>query len=354
MGYTLAIFGQASLNKNLIFDTFADHFRLGPLDDEGYYTVSDETMIDDVDLLLAVESAEGAEALDALNEFTARAGMNYTLVIRSGVVAKNLAEDAARVVAVQDVPAKIAQMLLDALDSGQEAAIALTVEPGTPDESSKRLFNLLDARAAAFSIGEGLLPCDPRDYLTDAQIATKELVAEFEAEHGPISQEVPDEARRALGIDEAGPTSSFADGHMLDLLGFLDAIAEAADAAMSAALTSHGRLHQLVTDLRSALPMPQEAPPDEAGGEVKTGTSWEQLRAEMDFTPDEEAEIERIGEEQLAAVRAEAAPEPIEPEEPKARPTKVKREWKDPATGEWKPMGRGRPRNNVEVREVSA
>lgn len=56
------------------------------------------------------------------------------------------------------------------------------------------------------------------------------------------------------------------------------------------------------------------------------------------------------GEVKAAPVPAKVGDQGIEV----VKPTKTKREWKDPATGEWKPMGRGRPRRDVETREVAA
>lgn len=339
MGYTLAVFGQASLNKNLIFDALADHFRFGPLDDEGYYTVSDETYTEGVELLIAVETAEAAEALDALNEWTARASMNYTLVAQSGLKVKNLAGDASRIVTAPNVPESVAELLGLRSDDGHDVAIALAVEPGKPDESSRRLYNLLGGRVPTYSIGEGLLPVEPADYLTEAHAATEEYVEQFEAEHGPIPQEAKDEARAALE-EITKPRSRFEQHGLLDMFGFLDAVY---DTVLAAEERCH-HVRVLVDELRRSLP----EPPGEPDGEVKTGASWEQVRAELDFTPDEEAEIERIGQEQMAAQA------PIEPEEPKARPTKVKREWLDPSDNVWKPIGRGRPRKNVQIREVAA
>lgn len=354
MGYTLAVFGQASLNKNLIFDTLADHFRFGPLDDEGYYTVSDETYTEGVELLIAVDSAEAAEALDALNEWTARAGMNYTLVTQSGLKAKNLAGDADRIVTALDVPECVAGLLAERLKAGHEVRLALAVEPGNPDENSRRLFTLLDGQVATYSIGEGLLPVEPMDYLTEAQAATREYVEQFEAEHGPIPQEAKDEAKRALLEKIAtfpGQVENFDLGHgLIDMLGFLDAVDEGINEFQRDTEMHCYRLRQLVDQVRNALPMPEPGEPD---GEAKTGASWEQVRSELDFTPEDEAEIKRIKEQQLA----EQELAPIEPEEPGAPPpkaTKVKREWLDPSDNTWKPIGRGRPRKNVQIREVAA
>lgn len=313
MGYTLAVFGQASLNKNLIFDTLADHFRFGPLDDEGYYTVSDETYTEGVELLIAVETAEAAEALDALNEWTARAGMNYTLVTASGLKAKNLAGDADRVLAVPDVPGRVAEELGLRSDDGHVVAVALAVEPGKPDESSRRLYNLLGGRVPTYSIGEGLLPVEPADYLTEAQAATREYVEQFEAENGPISREAKNEAREAL--EEITGDLSFASGSLLDLLGFLDAI----DGTINAAEERCSHVHKLVDNLRRALALPEPEPPI--------------------------AGVDEIGQD-------EPAPAPIEVEQ--VKPTKAKREWLDPSDNTWKPIGRGRPRKNVQIREVSA
>lgn len=292
MGYTLAVFGQASLNKNLIFDALADHFRFGPLDDEGYYTASEHTSIEGADLLIAVESAEGAWALEALNEWSARAGMNYTLITASGVKAKDLAKDAARIVSAPDVPERVAALLTERLEAGHEACLALAVEPGQPDESSRRLVALLGGRVATYSIGEGLLPIDPADYPPPVQAPGLAM---------EVGEQV--EWRSAFEVDGA-----------LDLSGFLDAVEEAVSELQSATSERYHRLRQLVEELRGSLTPTAEKPRTE--------------------------ETDRIPQE------------PIEAE--KVKPTKARREWLDPADGTWKPIGRGRPRKNVETREIPA
>lgn len=317
MGYLLAVFGEAGLNKNLIFDTLSDHFRFGPADAEGYFEVTDKTRWEDVELVIALDTPAGAEALAPLNEWCARAGITYTLLTRSGLKAPGLAADAARVQSATDVPAKLASMLLASEAQEQDsAALVLVYEPGFPDEACKRLYALTEGAVPTYSLSEGLLPVDAADLLPEQQ-------PDSEPEPEPEAESVPVEVFTIKG-EVVAKDFEFADPAipgLLDMLGFLDAVDKACEEMLAAALAGYGRVQQLVSGMRGALPMP----PVEDGEQPRI--------AGRDEIPQDDPVIE-----------PQEAPKPV----------KVKREWKDPETGEWKPVGRGRPRKNVEIREVAA
>lgn len=325
MGYTLAVYGEHPVTKNLIFDTLCDHFRFGPEDHEGYYTIGDQTRCDDVELILAANTPEGVEALEPLNEWAARAGLTYTLVIASGVKTgkSSLASDAERVVTTQNVAESVASMLKDAYTSvGQEAAIALMCPPGEPDELAQRLIEITEGNAAAYSVSEGLLPVDTTEILP-AEPQEPDAAAEQAA---PVEEDeaAETEASLRMTLDE------------LELVDWVELRLEAIQRVQEDAFDDiRKRFAQFrKTHNQSVTRLPNEA--------------FDQLVETLAEPAKPNPALSKALRKHAEVVKApEDAP-------PAAKPVKVKKEWLDPADGEWKPVGRGRPRKDVQVREVPA
>lgn len=318
MGYTLAFFGETDLNKNLVFDALADHFRLGPPDGDGYYVYLPETQVDGVELIVAVDTAAGVKALDPINEWSARAGLSYTLVTRTGLRAADLAHDAGRIVTSPDVPERVAAIISEALtERGQDVGLAVFCARDAVDESAARLIELVGEKVSVYCVGDGMLPLDQR---TPGEITAEEFDEALEAGEA-VSVVFSPGPDYTAGQDAA----------------FLDELAQGIDAAQARSDEDFDHLRKLIDGARSGRAgESEELPVDESGQYMLP-------------LPDEQdpAEIEREFAESTERVVTA-------PPARKRTAAKTRREWLDPETGEWKPIGRGRPRNNVEIREVEA
>lgn len=305
---TLAFFGDKPLNPNLVNDALGDHLRYGPLGSDGYFETRPETI--EVDLVLAADTPEGVKALGPVLEWSARADLGYSLILRDGLdgsVVEDLVADADAVERVAYAAERLSELLCEDADRGEDAALVLLCGTDEIDDASAELIRMTGGVALVYNLGDALLPVDVHPYLEEGEPETpleepEVGAAVIDLASGPL---VVTPAEEALNLVVEQDKSMFE-----ALREDLDAI-EADNAAK----------FQAMRDLIGVYEDAHEA-------EMK------QLR-----------EAKAIGERVGIAAPAEGNV---------IAPTKTKREWYDEEAGIWKPMGRGRPRQNVQIREVPA
>lgn len=306
MGQTLAFYGEKQLNPNLVNDALGDHLRFGPIDPQGYFASTPETITPG--LIFAADTPEGVKALAPILEWSARADLGYSVVLRDGLAAPDLEADSDAVERAGNAAERVAELLREDADGGEDAALVLLCATDEIDEACAELIRMTDGMALVYNLGDALLPVDVHPYLDEGEPETPLEESEVGAAvvnlaSGPVVL-TPADKTLNLVVDQ--------DRSMFEALREdLDDLAEAFTArigAMRELVSVYEEEHEReMRELREAKPRPKP------GG----------------------------GVEMAPAIEA-------------AAPTKTRREWLDPETGTWKPVGRGRPRRDVQIREVPA
>lgn len=297
---TLAFAGDGPTTYDNVADLLNDWLGFGEQDDDGRYAPAEREV---VMILPAVESMLGA-GLMHVYDWSARADVEYTAISDGGGASGNAEEvlkEATAVVEADDVALALVQELADA--EGDKALVLLNGADPVTDPDNARLVRLAEEHGVrVFDLCLGL------------------------AEGLRVEDAKPDAADKtaAAGAVEQAPAAPAGHAVMIEL----DVYNEALEALAGAA-----EFLTLSDGIQAA----------------------KQLRL-IEYGPLTSKVVQarrRLHDGLLPA--AGTVPEPDTPAAEVAVPSKkakTRREFKDPATGQWRPAGPGKPRKDYEYRTV--
>lgn len=314
MAITIAFYGEKASDYTLVADALCDWLGYGQPDEEGYYAPPDET--EQIDILVSGRPGH-ADAVSEIVAWTARADLPYTTVAKRALGRGERLEpgEGEEIQVVRDIESYISSVLNVAADQDCAALVLMVGDEG-PDEAGERLLGLLHEGVDVLVLADALLPLDAAAQGVQQVPATPDEVSDTAA------RQAADALRElAVSVEQtAWPIG--------DLLEMLDEQARWFYEASNA-------IGGLLLELSEHAQRQRE--------QIKQARTSGLLASAP----------EQIGTEQSAQIEQQ----PAAPQEPAVllpTPTKVRREWLDPADGTWKPVGRGRPRKDVEIREVPA
>lgn len=315
MAITIAFYGEKVCEYKLVADALCDWLGYGQPDEEGYYAPPEES--EQVDVLVS-GWPEHAYAVAEIVAWTARADLPYTTVVKRTDGEPRKPEEGEEIQASRDVESYIASALNVAADQDSAALILMIGDEG-PDEETERLLSLVHDGVDVLVLGDALLPLQA-------------------AAQAPVEAAANPEPRQVAGEPVSHVITASVENTDWPIGDLLDMIDEQGRWFYETAMAFAGTLMELA-ELA-----------ERQRGQIKKARERGWLGAAADLAVVDEAQS--FEPEQAAAppmLDVEPASTVLLP-----TPNKTRREWLDPSDQTWKPVGRGRPRKDVEIREVPA
>lgn len=343
----LGVVGPGPANADNIQDLLSDWLGYGEPDQEGYLTRT-AAQARETALVLPLTDEHYTPGVAMARAWSARADIEYTGVIDPSTPparreVKGAKGEACDLLPAEDVLGGVLDVLAEAGERGAQACLLILQDPADPDKATEQLV------ADAASLG----------------IEVRNLSFGLEPVAAPLPEpsvapEVGYDSQSAAALDRA-PDPEIAgqiDG-VFFVLDNLLAFHNAGDtmARLHATGQMSGQASALTADLlRVILTLRQLLRPEDTGPLTPRG--HQQLAAEdLPGAAEELLDPDSFEDLNVAVARALSAAEAQEAvdAQPVGGPvTKVKtrREWYDEESGTWRPVGRGRPRKDVQTREV--
>jgi hypothetical protein len=338
----LGVVGPGPANRDNIGELLSDWLGFGAPDEEGYLTREvAHTGYTDISLVLPLTDEHYTPGVAMVQAWSALADLEYVGVIdmktaprrREVKAAKN---DAADLVASDDATGAVLDLLTDALEKGDDTVLLVLQDDQEPDAAvSELIAAAATLRIPVLNLSFGLAPI----VLPEEQETATEEVPEVEAvvwEDTAVLQETPEDA----AADEDPVKAVF------DTLDTLFAFHNAQDtlarlyntgSASGQASPLTAGIMRTIFILQDLLAPKSEAPADDPVNTERPTESLDakatRLRAEAVIETGVKADDEGAAESQVKSA-------------------KTRREWFDAQADAWRPVGRGRPRKDVEFRDV--
>lgn len=374
---TFAVAGGGPANKDSINDLLNDWLGFGEKDADGYYT-GENLKFGDIRLILPLTDEHFSPGVAMVHQWSALANLEFTGVISSTTPparrdvkgAKGETDD---LVPASDVYEKIIELLGEA-DPQDEVALLVLHEDTDPDEATRALIEgafALDV--PVLNLSYGLAPLDPPQQNEPEPQAEQAEQAEPVDGRAPAPSGFGQQLRDAVRRGEDGPVvitntitrqtevnlGGETDGGdpvgyvfstldtVVEFLAAADTLARMLGTGMSdgpgGALTDRV-LRSIVILQRLA---PAAEPPVRMFGPLgANGPVRDEVPQGPVTLPQELAG--RVPQPQMPP-QPQPQPQQVAP---KPRATRTVTEWYDEAAGQWRPKGRGRPRKDVQTRQV--
>lgn len=325
---TLAVAGAGPANRTQILDALNDWLGYGPEQPDGYFK-SDEVQYDKINLFLPLTDEHFTDGVAAVYAWSSRADIDFTGILdqdeqpRSRDL-KSAVRDARNLIPAPDIiPALIGQVA-ERAEQGDAYLLVFQDEDGGDKLADAAAREAFDAALPVLNLSFALAPiADPAAART---AKPSQIAEEAAAQLGAVTLTDTYVARLDLAFPLTADEKEVAD-FAFATLGQLVCYHNAQDTAQRAAhnAITEGEMSPLTASLIQATVALQRLLGH--NGPIR-----------LDPAPD-------------APAPAQAA-EKIAPAAPVSRPGKTRKEWFDEASGEWRPVGRGRLRKDVQVREV--
>jgi len=373
---TFAVAGNGPANRDNIYELLNDWLGFGAKDEEGYYT-GEGVKYDEIRLILPLTDEHFTPGVAMVHQWSALANLDFTGVIsvtnpptRRDV--KGAKGETDNLEAASDVYGRIAELLAEA-DPADEVVLLVLHEDTDPDEETRALIESAFERGVrtVLNLSYGLAPIEPpapqvfgQQELPEPQLAEIELDDErirgALASRGALKVDPEVLARRPFGAKLRDAVMAGAgDGpvtitHAITRTTQLDLGRELEGDPVANVFSTLDKLleYHIATDLVTR--MDYTGVTDGPGSPVTD----ELLRLHvilqhlLGVAPTDAAqELEAIAD---AVPQPQEIPEQAEPSVTVAvqMAQRTRTEWFDEEAGQWRPKGRGRPRKNVQTREV--
>lgn len=324
------VVGSGPANKDNINDLLCDWLGYGEPDTQGYYTR--QAQDPEIALVLPLTDEHYSEGVALVQQWSGRADVEYTGVISNTVPperreVKAAKREARELTAYEDVLGGVLDVL-DAPRNDAEAVYLLILhDPQNPDTQIEQLVKDADSLGiAVFNLSFGLEPVSaPAPEPTPAAGA----IEIGYQQHSVVEVDLPEDTDAVewvfatldnlLAFCNAADTMNrlYNTGQMSGQTGVLTA-----------------SVLRMIFILRTLLGAAQ-APAEHSG----TVPAAQALVNPESF---EDADARPVMEPEAVPVEATHAP----------RSGKTRKEWWDEASQSWRPVGRGRPRKDVQLRDV--
>jgi hypothetical protein len=336
----LGVVGPGPANRDNIGELLSDWLGFGAPDEEGYLTREvAHTGYTDISLVLPLTDEHYTPGVAMVQAWSALADLEYVGVIdmktaprrREVKAAKN---DAADLVASDDATGAVLDLLTDALEKGDDAVLLVLQDDQEPDAAVNDLIGAASSlRIPVLNLSFGLAPIVvPEQQETFAEEAPRVETRVWEdTDTDTDTDTVEDEDPVKTVFDTLDMLFAFHNAG--DIMSRLYATGSASGQA--SALTA--ALMRTIFILQDLLAPKSEAPADDPVNTERPTESLDakatRLRAEAVIETGVKADDEGTAESQVKSA-------------------KTRREWFDAQADAWRPVGRGRPRKDVEFRDV--
>lgn len=332
---TFAVAGGGPANRQQILDALNDWLGYGPEDSDGYFE-SKDVEYDKINLLLPLTDEQFTDGVAAVYAWSSRADLDYTGIFDEHEAAtsrtvKGAKKHANDLIPADDVARVLVEQVAEHADDGDAYLLVFQEEDGSDPLAEAAAKHAFDQDVPVLNLSFALAPIPN----PNAAITRKPTEAEAQATAEPGAPE-------PLGSVTLTDTYVARVDLAFPLTGDEQAVKEFAFATLGRLVCYH-----------NALDTAQRAAHDAVSGGEMSPLTAQLLQTTVAF----QRLLGHDGPIHLEAAQEPAAQEPateqVEAPATTLKPAgKTRKVWLDEATGEWKPVGRGRLRKDVQVREV--
>lgn len=331
---TLAVAGDGPANRQQIHDALNDWLGFGPEDEQGYFDPK-EVEYDKINLLLPLSDEHFTAGVDAFFDWSSRADLDFVGVFDEHEMARSRRLKFAKAQAKDLIPAEdiltaMIERAAERADDGDVHVLVFQEDDGSDKLADRAAEIAFEHDLSVLNLSFALAPLAP-----PAPARTTEPIEADEAEQQaaePSEQATAPEPENLAAI-------TLTDQYIARVDLDFPLAGEPKDVAQYA----FGVLGKLVC-YHNALDTAQRAAHQQQGSGEMSPLTADLLRATVAF----QRLLEHDGPIHLSA--PEVPGEPIASAESVEKPAKTRKAWRDEKSGLWKPVGRGRPRKDVQVR----